>query len=911
MVTPSVDYFALGITMFELWLGEKPFKGIKATKRDYMIAEEQVDLPIDMPDDYATLIKGLIKPQRKDRWGNEQVRKWLKGEALAIDNRDSQKASAVYEPLKFSNTESAVSPKELAALMEKYPDIGKTCLYDGIIKEWLKKAGDLMLYNAIQNITSQYAKDKDAGLYTAILALDPERPFKSRSGKICKTGEDIADAIMAESAYYMEDLKKPTANLYLYLAATESQQGKEAADTFCKYFKEYSPKRALALVYLKLQGDGGITIGTKHYQSPEELKKEKNSAQIALIKKAINEKDSMLLVWLSDINGDNLESTDAFSNLSLPRQVFLLGFLPFLSFKEFSRDSWDILKYFINSCPWRSDLFETYAAQGLPLTGQNHDKWTPIDYAVCNFIDLSRKHDADTIYNLIRLLCKLGADVNEYSGDGRNPLINAYNANDNSLVKLLLEQGADENQYREYKERRDEEERIAEQERQRKKAAREEQERRDKQERKNREDERIRKEAERKREEANEKRKEIARNIIGRILTFVPVIVGIVLYYVTFNIAEDGDVIGDLWVFAVFVIPLILIYFRKLFILSFIIFCFFILFVTIYLCVNELEGVLIITLITGSLSMVASFILALVYPNEDKIKKLTGILAAVIVVAVLGLFSIYRLTGSFFTFQQYNQRAIVAGYSGRRKVVIPETYKGVNITDIGDEAFYKKYLTSVTIPDSVTTIGNFAFSLNKITSVTIPDSVTTIGESAFSRNNLTSVVIPDSVTTIGENAFRYNGLTSVTIGSSVETIGAYAFAGNRLTDVVIPDTVTRIGNGAFTDHRLTDVVIPNSVTYIGEYAFNSSSGYNGKPLGKLTNINIPDSVTYIGVSAFANNPITSVKIGANVELGGTGTGQGVLGEGTGFNTAYTKNNKRAGTYTRANTDSTDWTWTRR
>jgi len=474
MATPSVDYFALGITMLELWLGEKPFKGIRDAKRDSLIDDEEVDLPIDMPGDYAMLIKGLIKPKRKDRWGNEQIQKWLKGETLAVESKTSKKASAVYEPLEFSDTESAATPKELANLMGKYPDIGKTCLYDGIIKEWFKKAGNLRLYNEIQNITSQYDKDKDAGLYTAILTLDPDRPFKSRNGKICKTAEDIADAIMAESAYYMEDLKKPNANLYLYLTATENQQGKEAADTFCKFFKEYSPKRALALVYLKLQGDGGITIGAKHYQSPDELKKEKNSAQITLIKKAVTEKDSMLLVWLSDIYGDNLESTDSFINLNILEQFFLLGLLPFISYKEFNFDSWDVLKYFIDSCPERSDLFEIYTSQGLPLTGQNDDKRTPIDYTVCNFNILSKEHGDDAIYNLIRLLHKLGANVNEYSGNGTCPLINAYNAKKNDLVKLLLELGADESQYRVYKERiekqererkRKEQERIAEEKR--------------------------------------------------------------------------------------------------------------------------------------------------------------------------------------------------------------------------------------------------------------------------------------------------------------------------------------------------------------------------------------------------------------------------------------------------------------
>jgi len=473
MVTPVVDYFALGITMLELWLGEKPFKGVKATKRDYLIAEEKVDLPIDMPDDYATIIRGLIRPQRKDRWGNEQVRKWLKGEALTVESRASQTASTVYDPLKFSNTESATTPQELAALMEKYPDIGKTCLYEGIIKDWLKKAGDLMLYNEILNITSRYASNKDPGLYTAILALDPERPFKSRGGKICKTTEDIADAIMAESAYYMEELKKPTANLYLYLAATEGSQGKEAADAFCKYFKEYSPKRALTLVYLKLQSDGGITIGSKHYQSPEELKNEKDGAQIALVKKAVNEKDSMLLVWLSDIYGDNLKSTDTFSMLSALEQFFLLGLLPYLSFKEFGGDSW-VLQDLIDSYPDRTDLFEIYAAQGLPLTGQDYDDdMTPIDYAVCNFKELSRQHGADTIHNMIRLLHKLGADVNEYSSNGTCPLINAYNANNNDLVKLLLELGADEKQYQKDRQRveqeRKEQEHIAEQKRQERK----------------------------------------------------------------------------------------------------------------------------------------------------------------------------------------------------------------------------------------------------------------------------------------------------------------------------------------------------------------------------------------------------------------------------------------------------------
>jgi len=216
----------------------------------------------------------------------------------------------------------------------------------------------------------------------------------------------------------------------------------------------------------------------------------------------------------------------------------------------------------IDSYPGRADLFETYAAQGLPLTGHNYgDYRTPIDYAVYNFIKLISKHGTDTVNNLIRLLCKLRANINEYSGDGTCPLINAYNAYNNDLVKLLLELGADDTQYLVYKERieeqkRAERERIAEQDR------------REKQER-------INREIERKRTEAEENRKNITRNIIGPLLAFVPFILGMALYYIAWKGSrEDEAVLLGILIPSLICmgIPVALIYFRKLFVPSIIIF---------------------------------------------------------------------------------------------------------------------------------------------------------------------------------------------------------------------------------------------------------------------------------------------------------------------------------------------------
>ena len=100
--------------------------------------------------------------------------------------------------------------------------------------------------------------------------------------------------------------------------------------------------------------------------------------------------------------------------------------------------------------------------------------------------------------------------------------------------------------------------------------------------------------------------------------------------------------------------------------------------------------------------------------------------------------------------------ASVVGYLGiSGAITIPAavTNNGasLSVTSIGNAAFNKCSLTSVTIPNSVTSIGDYAFAeCYYLTSVTIPNSVTSIGIAAFGEcYDLTSVTIPNSITSIG------------------------------------------------------------------------------------------------------------------------------------------------------------------
>ena len=272
-----------------------------------------------------------------------------------------------------------------------------------------------------------------------------------------------------------------------------------------------------------------------------------------------------------------------------------------------------------------------------------------------------------------------------------------------------------------------------------------------------------------------------------------------------------------------------------------------------------------------------------------------------------------------------------------------------NVTTVKYGEFAYKLLTNITIPNNITTIEDNAFKGNKLTKITLGSNVSlgrnSFGsgfEAVYKNNNMFAgtytrtdhkgndwsiwhdnfrykkyngkititgcngttgtVIIPEEinggpVTVIAEQAFKEKRLTSLNIPVSVISIERNAFRENQITSVNIPNSVTSIGNAAFYKNQLATIDIGEGVTSIGEHAFSDN---------KLTRVYLPNSVKNIGVNAFAENQIIRVSIGANVTLGDN-KNSGILGENTGFNTAYSNNNRRAGIYTRPNTRTTAWT----
>lgn len=190
---------------------------------------------------------------------------------------------------------------------------------------------------------------------------------------------------------------------------------------------------------------------------------------------------------------------------------------------------------------------------------------------------------------------------------------------------------------------------------------------------------------------------------------------------------------------------------------------------------------------------------------------------------------------------------------------------------IASQAYYQdEQLTNFEFPEGITEIGEFAFARSNLESITIPEGVTKIGYGAFYHcDHLKEVHLPDTVTEIEEYAFAKTPFmeSGNTAPGSFLIVGDGILIGYQGGDSIIniPGGVKQIADGVFKDHMgITAVNLPDTVTVIGEEAFQGcknlatvnggkelitikAGAFQGCPLSTVT---ISDTVQEIGLAAF-------------------------------------------------------------
>ena len=223
-------------------------------------------------------------------------------------------------------------------------------------------------------------------------------------------------------------------------------------------------------------------------------------------------------------------------------------------------------------------------------------------------------------------------------------------------------------------------------------------------------------------------------------------------------------------------------------------------------------------------------------------------------------------SGLAYTYDTVTQEATITGYSGAsNNVTIPSSINGYTVTKIGDKAFFRKAVSTVSIPQTVTSIGKRAFLRTSLQSLSLPSGVTTVSEAAFyGCSKLTTLSLP-YVTSLGNGAFQEcRNLTSVSL-PNVVSIGNNALDNCVLLTSISLPKATSIGSGAFYEcTALTTASMPKVKT-IGNNAFAMCSGLTSIETAQLQTISdqaflncsslydvtLPVSTTLVGKNAFS------------------------------------------------------------
>lgn len=219
-------------------------------------------------------------------------------------------------------------------------------------------------------------------------------------------------------------------------------------------------------------------------------------------------------------------------------------------------------------------------------------------------------------------------------------------------------------------------------------------------------------------------------------------------------------------------------------------------------------------------------------------------------------------------YEIYNNEARMIGYHGNeKKVEIPETVWGYEVTALIGYGFGESDVEEVVIPESVTVIENGFWECKNLKQIHLPSKLEKIDGGAFSNSGLESIELPETVKSIGPWAFGHTNIDRIDGLENLEFIGHCAFRGTPLeesiegdfvcigdslhlyrgkdTEVLIPSNVKEI-SGAFyiiedypdtNPTKVEKVVVSDSVTHISAYSFDGQEGVE---------VYIPETVTSLG-----------------------------------------------------------------
>ncbi len=210
-----------------------------------------------------------------------------------------------------------------------------------------------------------------------------------------------------------------------------------------------------------------------------------------------------------------------------------------------------------------------------------------------------------------------------------------------------------------------------------------------------------------------------------------------------------------------------------------------------------------------------------------------------------------QANSSMYLEKQGEAYASVINYSGSAEhIVIPDTYEGLPVRAISEDAFKGTDIVSVRIPDTVVTIESEAFrSCSVLERVAMSDAAKEIFAGAFADCSLLSEIsLPEGIKVISSRLF-FNccSLISINIPGSIELIADDAFTGSGAEHCVGYASLENYPAGEDN----SDLVIGEPFRMIKPYGFSYSKNNESELACNLERVTVSGNVRIIGHNAFA------------------------------------------------------------
>lgn len=274
-VSKESDYYSFGITLLHLAIGQDPFAGMTDMQILYQTINKPLIIPTTVSPRLTQLIKGLTVKDRNNRWGYDEVTRWLNKEEVEIKERNTYKG---LKPYTF-NYNKYYGLDEISMAFANDWDNAIKHLYRGLVEKNVLQYGEEYVS---QIADAKNVGDQDVAVFKMIYILNPHAP-------LCFKGNVYADLQSLGMAMYEKGAKQDNDILKLITSGclleyieknTFNDEFKEQITFITQQLQNSKNDYYFALMYL-LYPEIGFEYNKKKYVNLEDFINdlEKNSSE--------------------------------------------------------------------------------------------------------------------------------------------------------------------------------------------------------------------------------------------------------------------------------------------------------------------------------------------------------------------------------------------------------------------------------------------------------------------------------------------------------------------------------------------------------------------------------------------------------------------------------------------------------